>query len=66
MKCIALDDEPLALEILKDFCSRVPFLELEKTFVKASDAAKHLRKFPVDLLFLDILDCRLAKVLDRI
>ena len=54
MKCIALDDEPLALEILKDFCSRVPFLELEKTFVKASDAAKHLRKFPVDLLFLDI------------
>jgi hypothetical protein len=49
MKCIALDDEPLALEILKDFCSRVPFLELEKTFVKASDAAKHLRKFPVDL-----------------
>ena len=54
MKCIALDDEPLALEILKDFCSKVPFLELEKTFVKASDAAKHLRKFPVDLLFLDI------------
>ena len=54
MKCIALDDEPLALEILKDFCSKVPFLELEKTFVKASDAAKYLRKFPVDLLFLDI------------
>ena len=54
MRCIALDDEPLALEILKDFCSKVPFLELEKTFVKASDAAKHLRKFPVDLLFLDI------------
>lgn len=54
MRCIALDDEPLALEILKDFCSKVPFLELEKTFVKASDAAKYLRKFPVDLLFLDI------------
>jgi len=54
MKCIALDDEPLALEIIKDFCSKFSFLELEKTFSKSSDAAKYLRKFPVDLLFLDI------------
>lgn len=54
MKCIALDDEPLALAIIRDFCSRFPFMELEKTFYKASDAAKYLRKYPVDLLFLDI------------
>lgn len=54
MKCIALDDEPLALEVVRDFCSKFPFLELEKSFAKTSDASKHLRKFPVDLLFLDI------------
>lgn len=54
ISCIALDDEPLALEIIKEFCSKVPFLQLQKTFTDSSEAAKHLRKFPVDLLFLDI------------
>ncbi|TND10494.1 MAG: LytTR family two component transcriptional regulator [Bacteroidetes bacterium] len=52
--CIAVDDEPLALEVLQAFCSRVPFLDLQKTFTSTNEAAKHLRKFPVDLVFLDI------------
>lgn len=54
ISCIALDDEPLALEIIREFCNKVPFLQLQKTFTDASEASKHLRKFPVDLLFLDI------------
>jgi DNA-binding LytR/AlgR family response regulator len=54
IKAIALDDEPLALKIVENFCSKVPFIELEKTFSKPSEALKHLQKFPADLLFLDI------------
>ena len=54
INCIALDDEPLALSILEEFCSRIPFLQLQKTFTDAGDAAKFLRKQPIDLVFLDI------------
>lgn len=54
MICIAVDDEPLALEILQEFCSRIPFLELRRTFTRTSEAKEYLEKFPVDLLFLDI------------
>jgi len=54
INCIAIDDEPLALTILENFCSRVPFLSLQRTYTDTSEAAKYLRKFPVDLLFLDI------------
>ncbi len=54
INCIAIDDEPLALTILEEFCSKIPFLQLQKTFTDTSEAAKYLRKFPVDLLFLDI------------
>src|ERR1700757_192638 len=54
INCIAIDDEPLALEILQEFCSKVPLLQLQKTFTDTSEAAKYLKSFPVDLLFLDI------------
>ena len=54
INCVAIDDEPLALEILETFCAKVPFLKLDKTFTDTKEAAKHLRKFPADLLFLDI------------
>lgn len=54
MNAIALDDEPLALEIIESFCERLDSIKLERTFTKVSDAQKYLRKFPVDLLFLDI------------
>jgi DNA-binding LytR/AlgR family response regulator len=54
ISCIAIDDEPLALEIMQSFCCTATFLKLEKTFTDTAEAAKFLRKFPVDLLFLDI------------
>lgn len=54
LKAIALDDEPLALEVLQSFCNQTDMVDLQKTFTKSEDAFKHLRKYPVDLLFLDI------------
>jgi DNA-binding LytR/AlgR family response regulator len=54
ISCIAVDDEPLALSLLENYCSKVDFLKLNKTFTKTSEATAYLNKFPVDLLFLDI------------
>lgn len=54
IRAIALDDEPLALKIIESFCNRIDYIQLEKTFIKTSEAAKYLRKQPVDLIFLDI------------
>lgn len=54
MTAIAVDDEPPALAILEAFCREVDFIDLQRTFTKPSEALKHLTKFPVDLLFLDI------------
>jgi DNA-binding LytR/AlgR family response regulator len=51
---IALDDEPLALKVIETFCARLDFIRLEKTFTKTAEAHRHLRKQPVDLIFLDI------------
>lgn len=54
LRAIAIDDEPLPLEILKEYCSQSGFVSLEKTFTKIGDAQKYIQSFPVDLLFLDI------------
>lgn len=54
IKAIAVDDEPLALELVETFCNRFDFIALEKTFSNVSGALKYLEKNPVDLLFLDI------------
>jgi two-component system, LytTR family, response regulator len=54
ISCIAIDDEPLALDIIKDYTEKVPFLELQATFDNAMDSLEYLRKNSVDLLFLDI------------
>tara|TARA_B110000305_G_C19414997_1_gene627494 strand:- start:19 stop:714 length:696 start_codon:yes stop_codon:yes gene_type:complete len=54
MNCIAVDDEPMALEVLKELCKQVPFINLSHTFNRVSLAQKHLNEFPVDLIFLDI------------
>lgn len=54
IRAIALDDEPLALKVIENFCSRIDYIQLEKTFTKTEEAHKHLRKQPVDLVFLDI------------
>lgn len=54
IRAIAIDDEPLALKVIEGFCERIDFIQLEKTFTKTSEAHKHLRKQPTDLIFLDI------------
>jgi len=54
LKAIAIDDEPLPLELLQEFCFQTDFISLEKTFTKVREAQKYLRNFSVDLLFLDI------------
>jgi DNA-binding LytR/AlgR family response regulator len=54
IKAIAIDDEPPALAVLENFCGQLDFLQLQKTFTKPNEALKYMRKFPVDLLFLDI------------
>lgn len=54
IKAIAIDDEPLPLEILEGYCREIEFLRLEKTFTRTGEAKNYLDKFPVDLLFLDI------------
>ncbi|WP_423148373.1 LytR/AlgR family response regulator transcription factor [Rubrolithibacter danxiaensis] len=54
MKAIAIDDEPIALEIVRTHASKVPFLELKAEFTDAFKAIEYLQKEPVDLIFLDI------------
>jgi DNA-binding LytR/AlgR family response regulator len=54
IKAIALDDEPLALNIIENFCLQSDNIQLEKTFSKPVDAIKYINNFPVDLIFLDI------------
>ena len=54
MKCIIVEDEPLATKILSDYISQVPFLELNGTFKDAILATEYLRENSVDLIFLDI------------
>ena len=52
--CIAVDDEPLALDLLADNISKVPYLTLVKKCRNAFDALAVLEKETVDLIFLDI------------
>ena len=52
MKCLAIDDEPLALAQLSDYISRVPFLSLVKPCQDAFEAMKVLSDEDVDLIFL--------------
>lgn len=54
IQCIAIDDEPLALELVSTYCAEIDFIQLQKTFTKTSDALKYIKSNPVDLLFLDI------------
>jgi two-component system, LytTR family, response regulator len=54
LKCIIVEDEPLARQIIEGYISRVPFLELQGSYEDAIDAIEHLRDHHVDLIFLDI------------
>jgi len=54
IKCIVIEDEPLATKILTDYILQVPFLELQATFKDAILATDFLRHNSTDLIFLDI------------
>lgn len=54
MKCIAVDDEPLALELLEEYIKKVSSLELVSTFDNAISTLDFLKHNKIDLLFLDI------------
>ncbi len=54
IRCIVVDDEPLAIRVLEKHIMKVPDLELVATFDNAIDAGHFLQDTPIDLLFLDI------------
>ncbi|MFN8256611.1 MAG: LytTR family DNA-binding domain-containing protein [Bacteroidales bacterium] len=54
MKCIAIDDEPLALNIINEYCEKTSFLKLLAVFTNPFDALKTINESKVDIIFLDI------------
>lgn len=54
INAIAIDDEPLALKVIQSLSDKSDEVNLQKTFTQPNNALKHLRKFPVDLIFCDI------------
>lgn len=54
IRCLAVDDEPLALELLEDNISKLPYLELVAACDNAMDAMKIMQQETIDLIFLDI------------
>lgn len=54
LKCLAVDDEPFALQQLADFIRKTPFLELTEKCQNAFDALKAIESHDIDLIFLDI------------
>lgn len=60
MKCIAIDDEPFALQLLKDYISQVPYLELVALCEDVFEANKILQQQEIDLVFTDIQMPRLT------
>jgi len=70
LRCIAIDDEPVALEILRDYIEQTPFLDLSASFRSAVKALAYLREHEIDLVFLDInmpdlTGIQFLKTLDR-
>jgi len=54
IRCIAIDDDPQALEMIANCIARIPFLELLKTFGNAFHAIEFMDKEKVDLIFTDV------------
>ena len=54
IRCLVVDDEPLALDILEDYISKVPFLKLIKTTTSAIEALQLVQQDQIDLVFLDV------------
>ena len=54
INAIAIDDEPVALDIINIHAKKVPYLQLNKLFLSATDALAYLNSTTIDLIFLDI------------
>ncbi|WP_291910236.1 LytTR family DNA-binding domain-containing protein [Chitinophaga sp. CB10] len=54
LKCIVVDDEPLAIQVLLAFIKKMPELELLRSFNNPLEALAFMKSNPVDLVFLDI------------
>lgn len=54
ISCIAVDDEPMALNLVESYIEKTPFLELKAKCSNALEAMDFIKTMPVDLLFLDI------------
>ena len=54
MIAIAVDDEPIALDVVSAHAAKVPFVKLIATFTNAFEAIAYLQQNKVDLIFLDI------------
>jgi len=62
MKCIIVDDEPLAIEILESYAAKLDNLEIAGTFRNALAAFTFLQENTVDVIFLDIQMPRLSGI----
>ena len=70
LNCIAVDDEPLALDLVSKFIEQTPFLKLAGKYSGAVDALNAIHTQKIDLVFLDIQmpdlnGMELARVLDK-
>jgi len=54
MKCVIIEDEPMALELIAGYCNKLPFIELQETFTNPLKALDFLGQIKTDLLILDI------------
>ena len=54
IQCIAVDDEPLALDKIREYIKRIGYLNLMESFDNALDAINFMKENKVDLIFLDI------------
>jgi DNA-binding LytR/AlgR family response regulator len=54
IKCIIIDDEPLAIELLQDFIERTPETTLQASFVSATQALAFVEQSDAELVFLDV------------
>jgi len=62
IRCIAVDDEPLALDIMEDYIRQIDYLEFLKGFHNPLDVIGYLKDNTADLLFLDIQMSKLTGI----
>ena len=54
MNCIIIDDEPLAIDVLTDYCKKIDFTDVVGTYTNPLDAITVIKEKKVDLIFCDI------------